>query len=289
MTGPIKASEFEMEDKKKCLIHGNSGSSKSTLGATAKNPIIGLAESQALRTIRRVNPEAGIWKIESSEDLRGLVAYLKEQHAAGTCAYDTVVLDSLTEIQIMLKREIIAKATEREQLTVGEWGIVIDRVVNICRTFRDLPMHVLILARSEETFIEDTRFVRPSLNGKKLPNDVAGFFNTVGYAYRKISDQGNTIYRILFEGVDGFLCKGDPDLDPVEIPYWPALVRKMYGADIQGAATDAEMEPEFLIRASCRAPAEEIAAKEPTEAKAKDGKGKKGNSDKSNQQQEASA
>lgn len=258
--GVVKASEFEMEDKKKSLVHGNSGSGKSTLGATAKNPIIGLAEKQALRTIRRVNPEAGIWKIESSEDLRGLVAYLKDEHANGSCAYDTVVLDSLTEIQIMLKREVLAKATDREVLTVGEWGVVIDRIINICRTFRDLPMHVLVLARSEEIFLDDTRFVRPSLNGKKLPNDVAGFFNTVGYAYRKISEQGNTIYRVLFEGVDGFLCKGDPDLDPVEVPYWPAWVRKMYGAEIQGAATDDEMRPEFLMAKSCRAPEEEINA-----------------------------
>lgn len=251
--GVVKASEFEMEDKKKSLVHGNSGSGKSTLGATAKKPIIGLAEKQALRTIRRVNPEAGIWRIENSDDLRGLVAFLKDEHNKGTLPYDTVVLDSLTEIQIMLKREVLAKATDREVLTVGEWGVVIDRIINICRTFRDLPMHVLVLARSEESFIEDTRFVRPSLNGKKLPNDVAGFFNTVGYAYRKISEQGNTIYRVLFEGVDGFLCKGDPDLDPVEVPYWPSWIRKMYG-EVPGAATDAEMQPDFLLRKSCRSP-----------------------------------
>jgi len=237
--GFVKAQEFELEDKAKFLIHGNSGAGKSHLGASAYKPAIGLCEKQALRTIRMVNPNADVWIIESTEDLRSMLATLHQMIADAKCPYDTVVLDSLGEIQMILKSEILKKAgAQRETLTQGEWGVIIDRMTNIARAFRDLPMHVLTLVRSEEHYVDDSRLVRPSLSGRKLPNDVAGYFNATGYLYKKVDVDGNLIHRVLFDGVDGFLSKGDPDLEPIEIPYWPAWIRKMYGSDSFGAARD---------------------------------------------------
>lgn len=237
------AKDLALEDRAKILTHGNTGSGKSELGASAHNPAIALCERQALRTIRRRNPEAAVWLIESSDDLRAMLAELMSQCAAGGCPYDTVVLDSLTEIQNMLKREILQKAgSERETLSQGEWGVIIDRCANIARAFRDLPLHVLVLCRSEESFPMDERYVRPSLSGKKLPNDIGGFFNLVGYAYKKLDNEGDLIYRILFDGTDGFLTKGDVDLDAIEYPTWPVWIRKMYGAEAPGAATDEEVK-----------------------------------------------
>ncbi len=249
-----KASEFTTDDKCKALVHANSGAGKSTLGASVKNPIIALCERQALRAIRRRNPDATIWMVESTEDLRNLLIDLKMQTTNGTCPFDTVVLDSLTEMQSILKREILKKGSStRDSLTVGEWGMVIDRTTDVVRSFRDLPLHVLVLCRSEESFVDDSRFVRPSLNGKKLPNDIAGFFNIVGYGYKKLNAEGSVIHRVLFDGVEGFLTKGDPDLENVEIPFWPSWLRKMY-KEVPGAATDAEMQPNFILSQGQREP-----------------------------------
>lgn len=241
--GFTRAAEFNLEDKLKALVHGNSGAGKSHLGASAHLPAIGLCERQAMRTIRRRNPEAGIWIIERTEDLREMISELQIMIAEERCPFDTVVLDSLGEIQQIIKKEILDRAGQkRENLTQQEWGVIIDRSINIARAFRDLPLHVLVLCRSEETFADEGRFVRPSLSGKKLPNDVAGYFNVCGYSYKKVDGDGNLLHRVLFDGVEGFLSKGDPDLDPIEIPHWPAWIRKMYGDDAEGAATDKEMK-----------------------------------------------
>lgn len=233
----VAAKEFNFDDKAKALVHGNSGAGKTHLGATALKPVIALCERQALRTIRMVNPEAAIWIIDRADDLRQLLTELKVMIAENRCPYDTIVLDSLTEIQAMLKNEILVAAS-RDQLTQGEWGVIIDKVANIARSFRDLPLHVLALCRSDEQFVDETRYVRPSLSGKKLPNDIAGFFNLVGYAYRK-QDGDKIIYRVLFGGSDGFLVKGDPTLKPIEQPTWPDWIRAMYGPECIGASKEA--------------------------------------------------
>lgn len=241
--GFVPAKSLTLEDKAKYLVHGNSGAGKSRLGATAKRPAIALFERQALRTIRSRNPDAAVWVVESMDYLREMLSELRLLIANDNCPYDTVVIDSLTEAQGMLKKEILSRAgSERETLTQGEWGVIIDRVSNITRAFRDLPMHVLVLCRSEETYTGDDRFVRPSLSGKKLPNDIAGFFNAVGYIFKKLDGNGDIAHRVLFDGTEGFLTKGDPDLDAIEIPHWPAWIRKMYGPEAIGAATDEDLE-----------------------------------------------
>lgn len=242
----VKASEFKTQDRLKMLLYGNSGAGKTDLLSGASKIAIGLCEQQALRTIRRRNPDAAIWVIESSDDLRSMLAEIKQQVASGDCPFDTVALDGLTEIQQILKREILNKdGSSRESLTQGEWGVIIDRCTNIARAFRDLPLHVVVTCRAEEQYVDERRFVRPSLNGRKLPNDVAGFFNAVGYAYKKVNEQNQIIHRVLFDGVEGFLTKGDPDLDRIEIPSWRIFVRKMYGKDAPGAADDGNVRSEY--------------------------------------------
>jgi len=286
--GFVPASQFGTDDRAKVLDYGNTGSGKSQLGSTAKNPAIALCERQALRTIRRRNPNAAIWLIESTDDLREMLIALTEQHARDECPYDTVVLDSLTEMQGILKKEILRKGGQsKETLSVGEWGVIIDKITDIVRAFRDLPMHVLVLCRAEESYVDDARHVRPSLNGKKLPNDIAGFFNVCGYSYKKMNDKGDIIHRVLFDGIEGYLTKADPELERVEYPYWPAWIRKMYGPDAPGAATDDEMTVEFLeaqsqrVEPSARAAAEaeakqqaEGAGNTPSDGPSKDGPSK---------------
>lgn len=268
--GFVQAKEFNFDDKAKVLVHGNSGAGKTHLGATGIKPVIALCERQALRTIRLVNPEAAIWIIDRADDLRQLLTELKVMIAENRCPYDTVVLDSLTEIQAMLKNEILVAAS-RDQLTQGEWGVIIDKVANIARSFRDLPMHVLALCRSDEQFIDETRYVRPSLSGKKLPNDIAGFFNLVGYAYRK-QDGDKLLYRVMFGGSDGFLVKGDPTLKPIEQPSWPDWIRAMYGPECVGASkavpkTEADKKPE--AKPAPKAEAKPAAKPEPKKPDAK--------------------
>lgn len=236
----LKASDYEMADNLKCLCHGNSGAGKTYLGATAVNPILALCELQGLRTIRRVNPDATVVMIDSTEDLRELLADLRRMHTSKDgCPYDTVVLDSLTEMQRIIKSEIIEKAgSARETPTQGEWGIIIDRTINVARAFRDLPMHVLVLTLSEEQFTDEGRFIRPSVSGKKLPNDLAGFFNLTGYVYKRMNEDNEMEHRVLFDGIDGYLTKGDPDLSMNEIPHWPSWVRRCYNKGTRGAAPD---------------------------------------------------
>lgn len=232
------ASAYVNQSKLKALVHGHSGAGKSRLLATAKRPVIACCERQAIRVIQRTNPNADVALIETPDDLRAFIGTVKARVAKGDAPWDTIGLDSLTEMMRIFR---IGKMREggdsKDTLTQGEWGIIIDRTMNAARAFRDVDLHVLILTLSMRIGgdDEDTKLV-PSVNGKALPDDLAGLVQVEGYQFKQPQDDGSVIYRVAFEAPSKKIAtKGDPDLDPVEVPYWPHLIAKAFGADAPGA------------------------------------------------------
>ena len=102
--------------------------------------------------------------------------------------YKTVVLDSLTEIQKYCMYQLLGIEVGKQPLDVepekpqwDEWNTSHEMVRLLVRSFRDLPMHVIVVI--QEALIQDqTRRLhrRPNLPGK-LANEILGFMDAVGY------------------------------------------------------------------------------------------------------------
>lgn len=167
--------EFKPIDHKiKALIYGPSGSGKTVFGGTANNSIFASAEGGllALREKRQKYTP-----IKSLKDLKELYSYLlNEKHE-----FETVIIDSISEINEIIKLEIEKKTGHSMQLQ--DWGTLQKDIRDLFRKFRDLPMHVIFIAQEQYINDEDKiKKIAPSLNGKSA-TDVAYFMDIVGFIH----------------------------------------------------------------------------------------------------------
>ncbi len=178
--------------KIKAVIYWPSGSWKTTIGGTAPKPIFASAEG-GLLSIAHLKPAYA--EIKSLDDLKELLVYLKKWDHA----FETVIIDSITEINEIIKMDIEKKTWKAMQLQ--DWGTLAKRIREILRGFRDLDMHVLFIA--QESIDKDgdkIERIMPNLNGK-ASNEIAYFMDIVWYMTiepgtweRKVLTQTNLKY-----------------------------------------------------------------------------------------------
>jgi len=156
----------------KALIFGKPGTGKTTFASTAPKPLFLSAEA-GLLSIADKNPDAVV--IRSLKDLQDAHDYLKTQKHD----YQTIIIDSITEINEIIKAEIEKK--NNRAIRRDDWGEVSTKIKRVIRDFRDLPMHCIFLAQENVEKDEDTIVrIYPSLNGKSA-TEIAAACDVVGY------------------------------------------------------------------------------------------------------------
>lgn len=158
--------------KIKAVVYGPSGAGKTVFGSTAPKPIFASAEAGLLSTAGK---NTAFVEIKTFKDLLDMLDYLKNKKHD----FETVVIDSITEINDIIKLDIERKAGRSMQLQ--DWGDLAKKIKAILRGFRDLPMHVLFIA--QEMNVDDEGKISkivPSLNGKAA-TEIAYFMDIVGY------------------------------------------------------------------------------------------------------------
>lgn len=165
---------YTPEDHKvKALIYGGSGSGKTVFGGTAKNALF-LSAENGLLSIKDKKPE--YIEIKSLKDLRDAYKYLRDEKHA----YTTVVIDSITEISDVIKCWIEKKYDR--QMQIQDWGELKKELVNIFKSFRDLPLHVIIIAQDDRIVdAEQIHRIVPSLDGKGAVAALPYHMDIVGY------------------------------------------------------------------------------------------------------------
>ncbi len=158
----------------KAVVYGASGSGKTTFAVTAPKPIFASSE-KGLMSIRQYKPAYA--EINSLKDLQDMLGYLQTPWHG----YETVVIDSITEINDIIKSEI--EKRNKRNMQLADWGELSKQIKVIFRGFRDLPMHVIFIAQETTEKDEDKiTKILPSLNGKAA-TEIAYYMDTVAYAY----------------------------------------------------------------------------------------------------------
>jgi len=218
----VTAAHEADEDHLKILLWGDNGVGKSTICGTCPGKVLYLyTERQGLLSFKRMAPSSMVLKIESLADLRNVLRDLK----SGQHDFDSVCLDSFTEMQQLIADEITAGKSDTGTsplISQKEYGVIHDRSKGLIRAFRDLPMHVVMTMLSETTTIgegEQAKLVtRVMLIGRKLPGQIGQFFNLIGFAYKASDKQGMTKHKVLFDGRADISVKGMPGLRYREEP-----------------------------------------------------------------------
>ena len=161
-----------IDHKIKALIYGPSGSGKTSFAGTVPNAIFASAEG-GLLSIAEKNPN--FVEVKTLKDLTDLYSFLlHEDHG-----FEAVIIDSITEINEIIKLEIEKKLGRPMQ--IQDWGELSKKIRDLFRKFRDLPMNVIMIAQEQYITDEDKiKKIVPSMNGKAA-TEIAYFMDIVGY------------------------------------------------------------------------------------------------------------
>lgn len=173
------------------LVYGRSSIGKTTLAGSADavpemRKVLYVDVEGGTLSLRKTKYNVDVIRITDYQQFAELYAALY----AGNHGYQTVVLDSLTEIQDLCMREIMRQMKEdpdnfeRDPDVPGmyEWNKSEKQVKRFIRLFRDLPINVIFTALVKEDKDTKTGVVMklPDLPGK-LAHRVAALFDIVLY------------------------------------------------------------------------------------------------------------
>lgn len=236
----IDAGEAEI-DWLKVLGYGPSGAGKTSVLSSMPDPLIVLlTEKHGAMTIKRVNPNAkiifiedtlictchngpvakcsspkGEKKISGQQVLNGVLDELSTKKHP----FRSVVLDSLTDMQQILLSDMKG-GKPGAQVSLQEWGKLIDRTKHLVVRLRNLNMHVGVICLADEVQDNNQKLIyRPALAGKKLPGNLIQYFNLC-FFQRKQRDSAavdGATYESVFDSGPEYYTKTHPALDPVEV------------------------------------------------------------------------
>ena len=190
--------------KGKILIYGQSGSGKSWLGVTSPSPLVLLTEKNGFASIAHSNPAAKVIECDKIEDIYAAIRAIKSGEIT---EFDTLVIDSLTNAQTMIKSRILARSGKK-RLQIQDWGDLAGETLSLIETLRSLDCHVVCIALRDDELVSESgrRYTYPLFEGKKTKNNISQFFNVIGYLSRETGDKGIS-RTLLFDGDESILCK----------------------------------------------------------------------------------
>lgn len=194
----------------KVLIYSDPGVGKTTAAALSPKPLIINCEggTLCLNKFKKYYDELDIktFRPQSIQELQEVFWYLK----SGNHDRQTVVLDSLSEIQRMSMDEILLDPSrdskyDRDTPILQDYGKNTQQMRRLVRTFRDLRMNVVFTCLAQERKDENDGTVRvmPDLT-PKLATDVMGYVDVVGYMF--VSGENST-RKMLVQPKGKYLAK----------------------------------------------------------------------------------
>jgi hypothetical protein len=160
----------------KALLYGPPGSGKTVAACSAPGPILYLnAEGpDALTFSRKHFGDDKILEVAftGKQTLTDVYVYARDQENGVA----TIVIDSIGEVYRMLLEEIGG-----ERATLQNFGDVNTLIERFCRSLRDLPIHVVLVAHEEIADVEGEIVRRPVTGGKKLPEILMAMMSVVAY------------------------------------------------------------------------------------------------------------
>jgi AAA domain len=189
----------------KFLIYGTSGSGKTTLAATFPKPLFldleGGMRSVAEALPLRLPTDPGR-QIETLKELRQAYSLISNALRQGDAPFETVVIDSLNEMQELVMRAVVSEyAANRQyddQPTLADYGKAMRDFMAIFKAFQRLPCHVVFISVVAPKQYEEEQNA-PVFTGKKTGPEVCRLVDNIGYTFTVLGkDSEDVKYYVSF-------------------------------------------------------------------------------------------
>ena len=220
--------------KLKALIYGNAKTWKTTFAGTAPRPLFICAENWLL-SIASKAPD--FVEVKTLQELKDLYKRLKETKPD----YDTIVIDSLSEISKIIKDNLTNQGSK--QMILRDWGVFSEEMMQAVRQIVNLPYHVVCIVHTKEVLDEAwaIQFYELSIE-TKAKNEVTRYFDVIGFSHIDKEWQ----YQISIKGSSKTLCGDrsntiDKDNTPLSVAERIAAIAKIgEGTTAQAVVTEIE-------------------------------------------------
>jgi phage nucleotide-binding protein len=197
------------------LIYGESGVGKTRLAGSADSvprmrKVLVIDLEGGTLTLEQNNPDVDIIRVKNWSEMQTVYDALY----SGDHDYETVIIDSLTEVQKFNMYSVMENRVETSSANVDvdapdmrAWGINLEQMRKYVRAFRDLPFNTIFTALVKDDKDKKTGLTmkKPSLSGK-LASEVAAFLDIVSYMYMKEVD-GEQTRLLLSSATDDVIAK----------------------------------------------------------------------------------
>lgn len=160
--------------KLKALIYGNPKQGKTTFAGTSPKPLFICAENGLLSI---ANKAPDFVEVKTLQELKDLYVYLRENKPD----YDTIVIDSLSEISKIIKDNITNCGNK--QMVLRDRGIFSEELMQTVRQIVNLPYHVICIVHTKEVLDDNgnIKFYDLAIE-TKAKNEIARYFDVIGFA-----------------------------------------------------------------------------------------------------------
>tara|TARA_R100000742_G_C4278542_1_gene101518 strand:+ start:2256 stop:2975 length:720 start_codon:yes stop_codon:yes gene_type:complete len=215
----------------KLLVYGESGAGKTTLCQTAPGKTLVVSMESGLLSIKDA-PDLDAIEVKEASEIEEIASLLENK----TLNYETVCLDSVTEMAEILLSQEKAKSKDPRRA----YGEVIEVMIKTMRRFRDLPMHVVFIAKQSRERDESSGMFhyQPMMVGAKLPTQIPYFFDEV-LVLRTFDDEneeGKTVTSRWLQTRIGqnYIAKDrSGKLEEFESPDLTTIINKLGFAEVQ--------------------------------------------------------
>lgn len=226
------------KDTVKMLVYGDPGVGKTVFSCSGDRTIFIDVEGGSLSIQKRIKAKKVVRKrFDTFDEIEEFVRGLREKGSKA----DTLVIDSITELQKKLMDSIVAQHPEVKRpygdgLTVGDWGYNTERMRRFIRMARDLDMNVIFTALAMDEKNEMTGAVKtlPKMSSK-LSADVCGYVDIVGYLYvDNVTDEDGEsmpVRRMLVQPVGMYYAKDRSGAlgNVIDNPTFPGIYNTIFG------------------------------------------------------------
>lgn len=210
----------------KMLVYGNVGVGKTVFASTAPKVLFCDAEAGVLSIQQK---DIDLIKIDSFAVMKEVYDFL----LSGKHKYESVVIDSLTEVQLKSMDAILSYEYSLDENrdpdipTLRNWGKSTEQIRKMVRAFRDLPLHVIFVCLPQTNKDEETGFIYtyPALPGK-LADRVCGYVDIIGYLDIRPGENDELVRKMLFQPHNRMIAKDRSNKLPtiMENPTFPKVL-----------------------------------------------------------------
>jgi phage nucleotide-binding protein len=208
----------------KVLIYGEPGVGKTTFAATAPSPLL-IDVERGSRSVLNVNNPVDVLEYKSVLQVEKIIEYLEKGNPTFD-KYETIVIDTITELQARLVDQQLRQAGGGAPLYKADWGVWgenAQRLRMMFSMFRDINKNLIATAHTKSDKDDETGidFIRPALT-PGLAKAVNGMFDIVGQL--KINNKGDRVLRLA--PTASVIAKSRVALPPLIVnPTWASLIK----------------------------------------------------------------